>query len=388
MTGRFGKYEIISRIGEGGMATVMLARPIGKRRLVALKQLKGELANDRRHVRMFLHEGRLALRLRHPSICRAYELGKVGQQLYICMEYVPGVDLSRLIRRCRVGSDWLLPVPHALHIACCICEALHYTHELTDSSGASLKIVNRDVSPSNVRISFKGQVKLIDFGIAKATSTLSSEIGVLAGKVGHMSPEQVRGLPLDRRSDVFSASIVLHEMLVGARLFRRASEIEQMEAVRQAVVPVPSEVNPRVPPSVDQIVLRGLAKDPQARYQTAVAMAVDLHSVLEHYRFDSAELRDLVRSRCAAEWSATRLLLDQHVADQEADLESAEAARDAHTVANLPTEELPPRAENHAASSQRLRSHEARAAGYPSWVYALLGVSLLLVIVALVIAGI
>ena len=136
------------------------------------------------------------------------------------MEYIAGVDLSGILRACQASKSHRLPVPHALYVAVRILEGLHYAHELADGQGRSLNLVNRDVSPSNIRISFDGDVKLLDFGIAKAASGLTSEIGVLKGKISHMSPEQVRGLPLDRRSDVFSASVVLHEMLTGERLFR------------------------------------------------------------------------------------------------------------------------------------------------------------------------
>ncbi|MCA9668400.1 MAG: serine/threonine protein kinase [Myxococcales bacterium] len=298
----FGKYELLGRAGRGGMADVYLARPLGQRRFVAIKCIKAKLADKQQFVDMFIQEGNLAVQLKHDAIVKTFEVGRIQGLYFICMEYISGVDLSGILKACASSNSRRLPVPHALFIAVRILEGLHYAHELTDKNGRSLNLVNRDVSPSNVRVAFDGEVKMLDFGIAKAASGLSSEIGVLKGKISHMSPEQVRGLPLDRRSDIFSTAVVIHEMLTGEKLFRGDSEFQVMDLVRKAEVRAPSQANPRVTSDLDKIVLRGLQKLPEHRYQTAEEMATDLRPILANYNFNRSELRDLVRDLCPDAW--------------------------------------------------------------------------------------
>ncbi len=308
----FGKYLLIGALGKGGMAQVYLARPRAQHRLVAIKVIRQSLVKQKQYVDMFMLEGKLANQLNHESIVKTYELGRIQGRHFICMEYISGVDLSYLLKQLRGSEGRRLPVPHALYVALRAAEGLHCAHELRDPvTGSLLNLVNRDVSPSNIRISFDGDVKLLDFGIAKATSGLSSEIGVLKGKVTHMSPEQVRGLPIDRRSDVFSLGVVLHEMLTQEKLFRGESEFQLMDMVRRAEVRPPSAVNPRVPADVDAIVLRALQKDPRDRYQTAEELAVPLREVLARYNFNKSELRDLLREICHEEWKKAQQLVEE-----------------------------------------------------------------------------
>lgn len=304
----FGKYLLLGRIGRGGMADVYLARPRGQRRLVAVKCIRKSLLSEAQYVDMFVREGKLAVLLNHPSIVKTHEIGRVSGRHFISMEYIAGVDLNTVLRRSQGTPAGSMPVPHALHIALRVCEGLDHAHELRDADGRLLGVVNRDVSPSNVRLSYDGDVKLLDFGIAQARSGLSSEIGQVKGKFAHMSPEQVRGLPLDRRSDIFATGVVLHEMLTNEKLFRGDSEFTVMDMVRRADVAPPSEVNPRVPPEVDALVLRALARDPDDRFQTSEQMAVALRGVLEGYSFSQAELRDLVRDLFRPEWERERAL--------------------------------------------------------------------------------
>ncbi len=297
----FGKYLFLGKIGKGGMAEVFLARPKAQKRLVAIKVILEKLAKKKQYVDMFIQEGKLAVQLNQDSIVKTYEIGKIHGRHFICMEYISGVDLSQVMRQCRATGK-RLPIPHTMYITLRICEGLHYAHELCDSAGKSLNVVNRDVSPSNVRISFEGEVKQLDFGIAKATSSLSSEIGVLKGKFSHMSPEQVRGLPLDRRSDVFSVGIVLHEMLTLEKLFRGDSDFQMMDLVRRAEVRPPSAINRRVHAEVDQLVLRALEKEPKDRFQSTEEMAAQLREGLARYNFRKSELKDFVRELCHDEW--------------------------------------------------------------------------------------
>jgi serine/threonine protein kinase len=211
------------------------------------------------------------------------------------MEYIGGRDLTQVLRRCQ-ESQQRIPVPHAVYIAARIAEGLHSAHTLTDADGRPLNVVNRDVSPSNVRLSYDGDVKLFDFGIAHAPQMkFTSEIGILKGKFSYMSPEQIRGMPLDARTDVFSAGIILHEMLTTEKLFRGDTEFALMEKVRKAEVPPPSNFNRRVTPELDAISLKALARDVADRYQTASALAADLDALIAGYRFDPKELRQFVR---------------------------------------------------------------------------------------------
>jgi eukaryotic-like serine/threonine-protein kinase len=299
----FGKYSLMGKIGRGGMAEVYRARAASgvPPDLLAIKCMRPSLARENRFVEMFIREGKLAIMLSHPGIVRTFDVGSVDGRYFICMEYLGGKDLNHVLRRCQ-ETGRRVPIPHALYIAQVACEALHYAHTLCNQQGRPLSIVNRDVSPSNVRVSYDGLVKLIDFGIAQAVHQITSEIGVLKGKFSYMSPEQIRGLPLDRRTDIFSSGIVLHEMLTCERLFRDESEFVLMEMVRRAQVKPPSAFNPRVPPEVDAVVMRALAREPEARYPDAQSMAAELQQLLQGYQFSPTELGELGRGLFPADY--------------------------------------------------------------------------------------
>jgi len=241
------------------------------------------------------------------------------------MEYLDGKDLNHILRRCQ-ETGRRIPIPHALFIAAKICRALHYAHTLTGPQGRPLNIVNRDVSPSNVRVLYDGQVKLLDFGIAQAVLQVTSEIGVLKGKYSYMSPEQVRGLPVDRRTDIFSAGIVLHEMLSCARLFRDESEFVLMEMVRRAEVDSPSAFNPRVPPALDRVVMRALNREADQRYQDAATMADQLEQILESYSFEVAELGSFVRGLFHVDYELDQRILEQSLCGASSLVEAAESS--------------------------------------------------------------
>ncbi len=271
----FGKYLLADRIDVGGMAEVFVASgPDG--RPVAVKRLLPGYADNREIVTMFLDEARIAVQLDHASIVQVHDLGRVGESYYIAMEYVPGTDLFELQVRLREGGR-LIPVPLAAYVASRICAALEHAHRRRDAEGRALGIVHRDVSPQNVLLSFEGEVKLIDFGIARAAHRVRpGEERVLRGKLGYMSPEMARGLPVDRRSDVFAAGTVLHEMLTGERLFAGGPELAVLEKVRNADVPPPSRRNPAVSPRLEKAVLRALAREVEDRTPWASDLASDL----------------------------------------------------------------------------------------------------------------
>ena len=299
----FGHYFLLGLIARGGMAEVYRARPQeGARRLYAVKVMRPQLAREARFIDMFHREGKLAMVLKNRCIVETIEVGQHDARHYITMEYVAGRDLTQVLRRCQ-ETQQRIPVPHAVYIAARIAEGLHFAHTLTGPDGRPLNIVNRDVSPSNVRLSYDGDVKLLDFGIAQALMKFTSEIGILKGKFSYMSPEQIRGMPLDARTDVFSAGIILHEMLTTEKLFRGDTEFALMEKVRKAEVPPPSNFNRRVTPELDAISLKALARDVADRYQTAAQLAADLDALIAGYRFDPKELRQFMRQLFRKEYA-------------------------------------------------------------------------------------
>ena len=275
----FGKYLLLDRIAVGGMAEVYAAKAFGAEgfeRIVAIKKILPTLGEDPEFVSMFVDEARIAVQLAHENVVQVLELGKHDESLYIAMEYISGRDERQLLDRYRRRSE-PMPIPQACAIVARVCDALDYAHRKTDASGNPLGIVHRDVSPQNVLVSFDGLVKLIDFGIAKAEKRLQqTQAGILKGKFSYMSPEQVRGEIVDRRSDVFACGALLWELICGRRLFGGESDIAVLEKVRTADVPLPATVNPAVPKALSNVVLGALAADPRARYQSCGEMHDDL----------------------------------------------------------------------------------------------------------------
>jgi len=358
----FGRYFLLGLIARGGMAEVYRARPqAGPRRLLAIKVMRPQLAREPRFVDMFHREGKLALLLQNRCIVETLELGQHDGRHFITMEYIGGRDLTQVLRRCQ-ETQQRIPVPHAVYIAARIAEGLHFAHTLIGPDGRPLNIVNRDVSPSNVRLSYDGDVKLLDFGIAQALVKFTSEIGILKGKFSYMSPEQIRGMPLDARTDVFSAGIILHEMLTTEKLFRGDTEFALMEKVRKAEVPAPSDFNRRVTPELDAIALKALSRDVADRYQTAAQFAGALDALISGYRFDPKELRQfmrqLFRKEFAKEVEDTQLSLEAAPGLTMSNPGSSNRLPTAQTqVAGTPTETVPhvsvSTSQNEATTAQR-----------------------------------
>jgi serine/threonine protein kinase len=272
---RFGSYEIYEELGAGGLASVHLARSPAIKNPVALKRLYRHVADIRELVGAFIDEARLARYLRHPGIARVYEYGRIKGTYFIAFEFVPGPTLQQLQRHCaaHVGR---VPVPVVLEIACQLCDALDHAHNLCDEHGQPLRIVHRDVSPSNVIVSSSGQVKLIDFGLAKTKqSTVHSQVGIIKGKVNYIAPEYISG-HLDSRCDLWALGVVLHELLTGRRLFNDPDNLVTLERVRSLPIPAPSRSNPDVSLEIDRIVLTALERDPAKRWQNAAAMRAAL----------------------------------------------------------------------------------------------------------------
>jgi serine/threonine protein kinase len=266
----FGPFLLVDRVAVGGMAEIFAAVRAGDPagRPYAVKRILPTLAEDEELVRMFLDEARLVVQLDHPGVVAVQELGRQGAGYYIAMDYVAGVELRGLVDAARRAGE-RLPVPLVAHVGWRVADALDHAHRRRDARGGELRIVHRDVSPANVLLGFDGGVRVIDFGIAQAAFRAGPARAVLRGKFGYMSPEMVRGLPVDRRSDVFALGVVLHEMLTGERLFTGPSELAVMERVRAAEARPPSSRNPAVPRALDAVVLRALAREPEARFAWA-----------------------------------------------------------------------------------------------------------------------
>lgn len=280
---RFGQYKLLEKIAAGGMAEVWKARMRGVegfQKTVAIKKILSHMTDNSEFVGMFIDEAKLAAQLSHPNIVHIYDLGKIGRDYYIAMEFVDGKDLRSLMNAGR-RKGVRMPLGLALFIAARLASALDYAHRKRDFEDQDMGLVHRDVSPQNVLLSLEGDVKLCDFGIAKAVSKAGqTQMGALKGKLQYMSPEQAWGRAVDARSDLFSLGAVLYEMLTGERLFTGDTEISVLESVRQGQIRSTRQTDPSIPVEVDEIVARALAYDPQSRFASAGEMKHRIESVL------------------------------------------------------------------------------------------------------------
>jgi len=279
----FGKYYLLDRVNTGGMAEVFRAKAFGVEgfeRIVAVKRILPSIAADTDFITMFIDEAKLAVQLNHANIAQIFDLGKVRENYFIALEYVHGKDLRAVFDLVRKRS-LRVPVELACYVMMKICEGLDYAHRKRDSGGRELELIHRDVSPQNMLISFDGDVKLIDFGIAKAAGKSSrTRTGILKGKFGYLSPEQVRGEVIDQRSDIFGIGIVLYELLTGERLFVGDSDFSTIEKVRSVEIVPPRELNTAIPRSLERAVMRALSRDRDTRYQSALELHDELQTVL------------------------------------------------------------------------------------------------------------
>jgi serine/threonine protein kinase len=313
----FGKYLLLERISVGGMAEVFKAKSFGVEgfeKILAIKRILPSMAEDQEFIEMFIDEAKIAGQLSHANICQIFELGRIGDSHFIAMEYVWGKDLLQIQNRFRRLKQQMQPVMAAF-CASKICEGLDYAHRKKDAQGKALGIIHRDVSPQNVLVSYEGEVKMIDFGIAKAVGRSSkTQAGVLKGKFGYMSPEQVRGLPIDRRSDVFAIGTILHELLTGERLFVAESDFATLEKVRNVDVRAPRVINPKVPETLDRVVMRALSRNPDERYQWANELQEDLQSFLMQQEpvFTAKHLSQFMKETFVAELRREQMLLETY----------------------------------------------------------------------------
>jgi serine/threonine-protein kinase len=284
---------LFDKIGEGGMARIYLGRAqseLGGERLTVVKQILPLLASSSEFSRLLIEEAKLAAQLSHGNIAQVFDLGRDEGVLYIAMEYVEGLDLRELLKKCSKTKTGL-PVEFSLFVACEVLRGLDYAHKRKNDRGEPLGIVHRDVSPSNVLMSFEGEVKLCDFGIARAFGVkdeLPAE--TVHGKAGYMSPEAARGEPVDARSDVFALGVILWELLAGRRLYKKAGPPTLEQAVRAQIDPLPARGYPQEP-RLHAIVMKALAGNPADRHASAQAMLRGLEQYIVGAGFSVSPLR-------------------------------------------------------------------------------------------------
>jgi eukaryotic-like serine/threonine-protein kinase len=294
------RYRVLKRLASGGMAEVFVAESAGIegfRKQVAIKRVLPQLSKKQQFIEMFLDEARLSAHLSHSNVVSVFDIGVGDGTYFIVMEYVDGADLKAVMDHTKKTGRHI-PVEAAVFTATRICQGLAYAHELK-SDGKHLQIIHRDITPANVLITRYGEVKIVDFGLAKASSQLAaSDAGVIKGKFGYLAPETVLEKPVDQRVDVFAMGIILWEMLAGRRLFLGDTDFATVRAVRDAVIPPLRQINRAVPAELDEIVRHALARDPEARYPSARALCKDLTRFL--FRFGlpvgDDDVADLVKN--------------------------------------------------------------------------------------------
>jgi serine/threonine-protein kinase len=280
--GRLGDYHLLKKIAQGGMGTIYLAKRLGVggfEKTFVIKCMLDSLADDQEVQAMFIDEARLAARLAHPNIAQIYDFGVIDGTYYIAMEHIAGEDLRAIITRLRERNA-TIPVPIALRIMLDLCAGLEYAHTLTEA-GKPLGIIHRDISPANIMVSYHGMVKLLDFGIAKATSRLSAtRSGGIKGKLAFLSPEQINDSPIDARADVFCLGITLYLLVANRHPFRRETEVATMNAIVHDDVPDPRGFRDNIPEEVAAIMMRALERDRERRFASAAEMGEALQLAL------------------------------------------------------------------------------------------------------------
>lgn len=321
---RFDKYILLDRVNKGGMAEVFRAKLTGAesfQRLLAIKCMLPTLAQDREFVSMFVDEAKLAAQLSHANIVQIHELGKVDDQLYIAMELINGRDLRHIIKTAREAGK-RVPLPFAAYVIAKAAEGLDFAHRKKGVDGTPLNLVHRDISPQNILLSYDGEVKVVDFGIAKAEERATqTQAGMLKGKFAFMSPEQVNGDPVDQRTDIFALGAVLFEAVTGERLFQGKSDIDLLKRVRAAELPPLDKVLAGAPEELKDCLRRALAREPQNRFTYASELAEALSPLLIDNRiiFGAKHASEFMESLYAAEIQELTRKLQEYAGITEAD---------------------------------------------------------------------
>ena len=310
---KVGKYEVLTQLSAGGMAELFLAYTQGLggfRKFVVIKRILPDAKENDQFVRMFLDEARITAAFNHPNIAQVYDLGDDEEGLYLAMEFIAGQNLNQVTNGC-ARQKAVMPLGLSASVVHDCAQALHYAHTFKDPSGKDYPVIHRDVAQKNIMVTYDGQVKLLDFGIAKARGTLGRTFaGSVKGTAGYMSPEQVRGDALDGRSDVFSLGVVLFEMITGQRLFAGNNEVEEMRLILTAPIPRPSEVLPIIPDELSDVCMRALARDKADRFGSARDFSRALQTSCSHLLFDQEQRATFMRELFEEKIRATQLLLE------------------------------------------------------------------------------
>jgi serine/threonine-protein kinase len=292
---QFGKYTLLRRLAAGGMAELFLAlhrSMAGFEKLIVIKRILPSMNQNKAFIEMLLHEARIAATLSHPNIVQIFDVGQVDGTFFIAMEHIHGEDIQAIVRAMKKKELASFPLEHTLSIVLGTCAGLAYAHDKRDLDGRPLGIVHRDISPRNIVVSFTGDVKIVDFGIAKSGVEPGEDTssGQLKGKAPYMSPEQASGQAIDWRSDIFATGVMLFELTTGRRLFKGASEFETLKLIVDKEYPRPSEVAPGYAPALERIVMRALAKDREQRYPSAREMQADLEAFVREERIPVSQV--------------------------------------------------------------------------------------------------
>ena len=331
MGSRVGRYDVLARLAKGGMAELSLAStqgPGGFRKFVVLKHILAEAAGDENFVKMFLDEARVTAAFSHPSICQVFEMGDdTATGLYVAMEFIAGQDLNQVVSAC-AKQQAVLPVGFSASVVHDCAQALHYAHTFKLPSGEDSPVIHRDVAQKNIMVTYDGQVKLLDFGIAKAKGALArTRAGTVKGTAGYMSPEQVRGETIDGRSDVFSLGVVLWEMMTGRRLFSAETELAELKMILSEPITPPSEVESSVPKELSAVAMKALERDVNLRYRSARDLARALSSSCGHLLFDAEERAEFMKERFEEKIAAAQRLFEAASKDEQEIGEAVEEFR-------------------------------------------------------------
>ncbi|MBX3039515.1 MAG: serine/threonine protein kinase [Bdellovibrionaceae bacterium] len=322
---RFGKYILLEKLAAGGMAEIYLAKSLGAQgvnKFLAVKRILPQFCENPEFKEMFREEAKLSVNLRHSNVVPIFDFGEERNQFYIVMDYVEGRNLRQILNELK-RQQIQFSVEQIAYVIREAAAGLDHAHRCIDgSTGRPLNIIHRDISPQNVMISFDGEVKIIDFGIAKAETQMeATKAGTLKGKFGYMSPEQADGQNIDVRTDIFSLGIVLWELLANDRLFTASSEAAILRKIRDCQVPSIRKINPNVPPELEKIVNKVLAKDPNLRYQTAAALHKDLNRFLntQFPDFNSQDFAVFIKNAFAQSYQESKRKLVEYAKVQNPD---------------------------------------------------------------------
>ena len=317
----FGKYILLDKIASGGMAEIFKAKTVGVsgfEKILAIKRIHPQFAQNQEFITMLIDEAKISVFLNHSNIVQVFDLGRIGEHYFIAMEYVNGIDLHRYLKKCKSTKQYL-PIDIVVFIASEVAKGLDYAHRKTDPEGKPLNIIHRDVSPQNILISDIGEVKITDFGIAKANiKSKETTKGLLKGKINYMSPEQAAGMELDNRSDIYALGIVMYEMLTNQRPFYAESDYKQIEMVKKGIVKSPLIFREDLPDELVAIVMKCLRKEREERYQTASELFSDLQKYLfkNYPGFVPSKLQDYTKKLFGKSEETTKVLKKDSIAEK------------------------------------------------------------------------